>query len=62
MKSKIISVLVVAVALFSACDFLEAPPSTELDENAVFADRALAEQYITGIYAEGMPLGFSMKE
>lgn len=60
MKSKIISVLVVAVALFSACDFLEAPPSTELDENAVFADRALAEQYITGIYAEGMPLGFSM--
>ena len=31
-----------------------------MDEDGVFADRTLTEQYITGIYAEGMPLGFSM--
>ena len=39
---------------------MEAPPSVDLDEDGVFADRTLTEQYITGIYAEGMPLGFSM--
>lgn len=45
---------------FQACDFLEAPPSTGLNEDGVFADRTLTERYITGIYAEGLPLGFSM--
>ena len=52
--------LILTVAVAGSCDFLEAPPSTDLNEDSVFADRSLCEQFITGIYAEGMPLGFSM--
>lgn len=52
--------ILLAGALASCSDFLETPPSVELDENGVFADRTLTEQYLTGVYAEGMPLGFSM--
>ena len=44
----------------TACsDYLETPPSVELDEDKVFADRTLAEKYLTGIYAQGLPLGFN---
>ena len=43
-----------------SCDFLETPPSADLDETKVFSDRTLTERYLTGIYAEGVPLGFSM--
>lgn len=54
-------IMIVAAALmFQACDFLEAPPSTSMNEDDVFGDRTLCEQYIAGIYAEGMPLGFSL--
>lgn len=61
MKKTIYTIGMVLAGLFSSCsDYLEAPPSVELDENGVFADRTLAEQYLTGVYAEGMPLGFSM--
>lgn len=55
----IVSCTVAAMA-FCGCNFLEAPPSTDLDEDDVFADRTLCEKFITGIYAEGLPLGFSM--
>jgi len=44
----------------TACsDYLETPPSVELDEDKMFADRTLAEKYLTGIYAQGLPLGFN---
>ena len=56
----ICAILLSSVLMFSCSDYLEAPPSVDLDEDGVFADRTLTEQYITGIYAEGMPLGFSM--
>ncbi|ETD17584.1 hypothetical protein HMPREF1199_01835 [Hoylesella oralis CC98A] len=46
--------------LCSCTDYLETPPSVDLDENKVFADRSLTERYLTGVYAEGMPLGFCM--
>lgn len=46
--------------LCSCADYLETPPSVDLDENKVFADRSLTERYLTGVYAEGMPLGFCM--
>src|SRR5690554_1280110 len=45
---------------FSCSDYLEAPPSVDLNEDDVFSDRTLVEQYLTGIYAEGMPNGFNM--
>lgn len=62
MKKIIYVSIVVACALLSSCgDYLEAPPTVELDENKVFQDRTLTERYLTGIYAEGMPLGFNMK-
>ena len=53
----ICAILLSSVLMFSCSDYLEAPPSVDLDEDGVFADRTLTEQYITGIYAEGMPLG-----
>lgn len=53
-------VYITGLLFFSCSDYLEAPPTVELDEDGVFADRTLAEQYITGIYAEGMPNGFNM--
>lgn len=54
--------LVFVLAFLSACsDYLEAPPTVELDENKVFQDRTLTERYLTGVYAEGMPLGFNMR-
>ena len=43
--------LILTVAVAGSCDFLEAPPSTDLNEDSVFADRSLCEQFITGIYA-----------
>lgn len=58
-RTYIIAVLA-AMLSFSGCNFLEAPPSTDLNEDKVFSDRTLCERFITGIYAEGMPLGFSM--
>lgn len=58
-RTYIIAVLA-AILSFSGCNFLEAPPSTDLNEDKVFSDRTLCERFITGIYAEGMPLGFSM--
>ena len=54
----ICAILLSSVLMFSCSDYLEAPPSVDLDEDGVFADRTLTEQYITGIYAEGMPLGY----
>lgn len=58
-RTYIIAVLA-AILSFSGCNFLEAPPSTDLNEDKVFSDRTLCERFITGIYAEGMPLGFCM--
>ena len=57
-------ILAMAIMCFSfnGCDFLEAPPTVEMNEDDVFADRTLCEKFITGIYAEGMPLGFSMDD
>lgn len=52
--------LITGFFCFSCSDYLEAPPTVDLDEDGVFADRTLVEQYITGIYAEGMPNGFNM--
>ena len=61
MKRKNLIYILVCGALLTSCsDYLETPPSAELDENKVFADRTLTESYLTGVYAEGMPLGFSM--
>ena len=48
----ICAILLSSVLMFSCSDYLEAPPSVDLDEDGVFADRTLTEQYITGIYAE----------
>lgn len=61
MKKIIYLISIILFFIGNSCsDYLEAPPSVDLDEDGVFADRTLTEQYITGIYAEGMPLGFSM--
>ena len=60
MKKFIYISSIMLAALTTACsDFLETPPSVELDEDKVFADRTLAEKYLTGIYAQGLPLGFN---
>ena len=59
-RTNFIYILVCGALLTSCSDYLETPPSAELDENKVFADRTLTESYLTGVYAEGMPLGFSM--
>lgn len=61
MKKTIYAIILTCGGLLTSCsDYLEAPPSVDLDENGVFADRTLAEEFLTGIYADGMPLGFSM--
>ena len=57
---KLLTIFICSLSLFSCADYLEAPPSVDLNEDKVFSDRALAERYLTGIYAEGMPLGFCM--
>ena len=58
-RTYIIAVLATILS-FSGCNFLEAPTSTDLNEDKEFSDRTLCERFITGIYAEGMPLGFCM--
>ncbi len=61
MKTIIYVASCLLTAVLGACsDYLEAPPTVDLDENKVFADRVLTEQFLTGVYAEGMPLGFAM--
>lgn len=59
-KSIYLSIALASILLAGCGDYLEAPPTVELDETKVFADRALTERYLTGVYAEGMPLGFCM--
>ena len=60
MKRFIYLSIILLAAMATACsDYLETPPSVELDEDKVFADRTLAEKYLTGIYAQGLPLGFN---
>ena len=60
MKKFIYLSIILLAAMATACsDYLETPPSVELDEDKVFADRTLAEKYLTGIYAQGLPLGFN---
>lgn len=59
-KIKSIVIVFLATLLYGCADYLEAPPTVELDEDMVFADRSLTERYLTGVYAEGMPLGFCM--
>lgn len=59
--NKISILSIICCCILGSCgDYLEAPPSVDLDEDKVFADRTLTEKYLTGIYADGMPLGFSM--
>ena len=62
MKTSLKSIIFLSVILTCcvSCDFLETPPSADLDETRVFSDRTLTERFLTGIYAEGVPLGFSM--
>ncbi len=61
MKKTAYLLMIALSAVIGGCsDYLEAPPSVDLDENKVFTDRTLTERYLTGVYAEGMPLGFSM--
>ena len=45
----ICAILLSSVLMFSCSDYLEAPPSVDLDEDGVFADRTLTEQYITSM-------------
>ncbi|WP_195906764.1 MULTISPECIES: RagB/SusD family nutrient uptake outer membrane protein [Prevotellaceae] len=59
-KYHFLKIIMSSMFLCSCTDYLETPPSVDLDENKVFADRSLTERYLTGVYAEGMPLGFCM--
>ena len=56
----ICAILLSSVLMFSCSDYLEAPPSVDLDEDGVFADRTLTELFLSGSLAEGMPRGFAM--
>ena len=46
----ICAILLSSVLMFSCSDYLEAPPSVDLDEDGVFADRTLTEQYLSLIH------------
>jgi hypothetical protein len=64
MKLKYKSLLVVALMAaggLSSCDtdFLDVTPPTEIPSDAVWADGALAEGFVTGIYAGLQQGGFS---
>ena len=54
-----LSIILLAATATACSDYMETPSSVELDEDRVFADRTLAEKYFTGIYAQGLPLGFN---
>ncbi len=55
-----ISAIALLLTLGACKDYLEAPLTTDMNEDMVFSDRTLAERFVTGIYADGMPQGFSM--
>ena len=52
----ICAILLSSVLMFSCSDYLEAPPSVDLDEDGVFADRTLTihNRHLCRRYAAGV--------